>query len=529
MSSVQCLRELMNQRLTAAAEEIFTVFQKTIVEFEEEIDRQRRLLDIVWKPEIRLHRTELPQQHVCKEQKILPEQQSFVVWKPEINVHRIEPPQQHVCKEEEIPADQQLCNQERNSSLDREDPEPPQIKEEQEELCTSLEREDLVLQQETKTFMLTPTYGESGNSEDKTLDLSPDETQSAAEKEHVVSISVVPETNSDDQLLSYNSYVAESRDHKGDKHEDSGTTRNEETKPQKRLNKSKNITNNQDNTTTLKIHSNTVTGKTSLKCDTCGKSFKHKYSLHAHLRVHTGEKPYVCNTCEKRFSSTSALKAHLTIHTSEKPHFCRTCGKRFSNESELKSHSRIHKDEKQYSCKTCGKRFKFSNGLSIHMRIHTGEKPYLCNTCGKHFRHVQALKEHLRIHTGERPYSCKTCGNNFRHLSGLKNHVRIHTGEKLCPCKICGKSLRSSSGMLYHMRTHTVERPYVCNTCGKRYRQMADLKTHMSIHTGEKPFTCTLCVRAFRLPGNLTVHMRRVHKSEKTYVPLVDRCLSGSH
>eukprot|EP00064_Thunnus_orientalis_P019224 superscaffoldBa00004717_g19339 len=107
----QCLRELMNQRLTAAAEEIFTVFQKTIVEFEEEIDRQRKLLDIVWKPEIRLHRTELPQQHVCKE--------------------------------EEIPADQQLCNQERNSSLDREDPEPPQIKEEQEELCTSLEGEQL--------------------------------------------------------------------------------------------------------------------------------------------------------------------------------------------------------------------------------------------------------------------------------------------------------------------------------------------------------------------------------------------------
>ena len=57
MSSVQCLRELINQRLTAAAEEIFAVFQKTIVEFEEEIDRQRRLLDVVWKPEIRLHRT----------------------------------------------------------------------------------------------------------------------------------------------------------------------------------------------------------------------------------------------------------------------------------------------------------------------------------------------------------------------------------------------------------------------------------------------------------------------------------------
>ena len=56
MTSVQYLRELMNERLSAAAEEIFRDFQKTIVQYVEEIDRQRRMLDIVWKPEIKLHR-----------------------------------------------------------------------------------------------------------------------------------------------------------------------------------------------------------------------------------------------------------------------------------------------------------------------------------------------------------------------------------------------------------------------------------------------------------------------------------------
>ncbi|GLD50647.1 zinc finger protein 124-like isoform X1 [Lates japonicus] len=103
--------------------DLFRVFEQTIVEYEEEIDRQRRLLDIVWKPEIRLHRTELPQQHVCKEEEVLTEQQ--------------------------------LCNQERNSSLDQEEPEPPQIKEEQEEVCSSQEGEQLVLKQESQTFMLS--------------------------------------------------------------------------------------------------------------------------------------------------------------------------------------------------------------------------------------------------------------------------------------------------------------------------------------------------------------------------------------
>ena len=56
MSAVQHLRELMNERVSAVAEEIFQIFQKTIVEYEEEIDRQRRLRDMIWKPEIKLHR-----------------------------------------------------------------------------------------------------------------------------------------------------------------------------------------------------------------------------------------------------------------------------------------------------------------------------------------------------------------------------------------------------------------------------------------------------------------------------------------
>ncbi|XP_037553724.1 uncharacterized protein LOC119430392 [Nematolebias whitei] len=100
MSSVQSLREFISERLTAAAEEIFTEFEKTIVRYEEEIDRQRRLLDISWKPHTHLHTTELPQ---------------------------------HILKEEKILTEQQLCNQERNTSLDQEEPGPPQMKEDQEE------------------------------------------------------------------------------------------------------------------------------------------------------------------------------------------------------------------------------------------------------------------------------------------------------------------------------------------------------------------------------------------------------------
>ena len=54
---MEYLREFVNERLTVAAEEIFRVVKRTIVEYEQELERQRRLLDMVWKPEVRLHRT----------------------------------------------------------------------------------------------------------------------------------------------------------------------------------------------------------------------------------------------------------------------------------------------------------------------------------------------------------------------------------------------------------------------------------------------------------------------------------------
>ncbi|MED6265567.1 hypothetical protein CHARACLAT_026793 [Characodon lateralis] len=59
MSSAQSLREFIRERLTAAAEEIFTAVDETIVHYEEELDRQRRLLEICWKPQIKLQRIDL--------------------------------------------------------------------------------------------------------------------------------------------------------------------------------------------------------------------------------------------------------------------------------------------------------------------------------------------------------------------------------------------------------------------------------------------------------------------------------------
>uniref|UniRef100_A0AAQ4QES1 C2H2-type domain-containing protein n=1 Tax=Gasterosteus aculeatus aculeatus TaxID=481459 RepID=A0AAQ4QES1_GASAC len=357
MSSVEYLREFVSERLSAAAEEICGVFVKTIFEYEEEIDRQRRLLDVVWKPHIKLHRLELPQSRVCKE-------------------------------EEEVLCDQQLCLQERNPSLDQEDPDPPQIKEEQEELCSSQEGEQLEPKQEADTFTLTPTCEETDHCDDETPFLNPDRSQSESETEPPA---ITCTSGLDEEIDCERFVVPEPNDN------------NKE--PQQQI--------------------LAPPGDKTFLCETCGKYFQHKKSLLAHVkRFHSVDQPYVCNTC----------------------------GKRFMDKSPFELHKRVHSDEKPFSCQICGKYFKFSNGLKFHMETHTGERPFSCNTCGKTFTLKSHLTFHTRIHTGERPYSCITCGKTFTQTSHLKSHTRIHTGEKPYCCKICERCFRSSSNLIVHMR-----------------------------------------------------------------------------
>ncbi|XP_065325641.1 uncharacterized protein LOC135932203 [Pelmatolapia mariae] len=127
------------------------------------------------------------------------------IWKPEITTYSKDLAQQCVFKQEDL-HDQQVCNQERNSSLNQEDPELPWIKEEPEELCTSEEREQLLLKDETDTFMVT--FDESE-----------------------------PEPNRD-QLLSHNSPAPESQDQGENEHVESESTRKPELKNSNSVNNS---------------------------------------------------------------------------------------------------------------------------------------------------------------------------------------------------------------------------------------------------------------------------------------------------
>ncbi|XP_055783627.1 uncharacterized protein LOC129858435 [Salvelinus fontinalis] len=136
MSKLQLLNVYVTERLTAAVAEISVAVDRTVVELYEEISRSkeennrlRRLLDLVFNPEIKLHKADAQQL-----------------------THLIS---------EEVPPEQQHCEQEWSPSLVQEDPVPTQIKEEQEELQTSQEEEQLQGPFDTKDSIFTSPCVES--------------------------------------------------------------------------------------------------------------------------------------------------------------------------------------------------------------------------------------------------------------------------------------------------------------------------------------------------------------------------------
>ncbi|XP_054604671.2 zinc finger protein 37 homolog [Nothobranchius furzeri] len=427
MSSAQSLREFIRERLTAAAAEIFSEFEQTIVRYEEEIDRQRRLLEISWKPQI--------------------------------NVHRIELPLHDVSKDEEVLTDQQLWNQERTSSLDQEQPEPPQMKLEQDEseplqvleqdeLCMSQDEEQLVLKQETVTSLVTPAdedrdhHGPEPDRHQLLLSQFPEAEIRAAAPESTE----LPQHHvwEKEEVLTDQQFCTKETSTSLDQKEPEPPLIKEEQQEHCIRQHEGSFILKQENLTIVKT-SPDETDRCEPEPDRnkplCQSSTEaENQDQDGHLNENSAPNSHDEPTQNKRRQQTKdhrngvscrKIKRHKTAPRDERPFKCKTCGNSFSSKGVLTVHLRTHTGEKPFRCNTCGKCFSQRNNLTTHMRTHTGEKPFRCNTCGKCFSQSNNLTDHIRTHTGEKPYLCKTCGKRFSAKSGLTSHIKNKHGPSV--------------------------------------------------------------------------------------------------
>ncbi|KAF3706859.1 GDNF-inducible zinc finger protein 1 Zinc finger protein 336 [Channa argus] len=280
MSKIEMLRLLINQRLTAAAEEIFGVFGSTIAEYEEEIsrsklelERQRRLLELSRKPQVSV---QVPGTAFSEQQQ----------WNSGQGLNETKPPR---IKEEEDEDELWPSSQEERPLTEPIDVksvlfESGEVREEQDKdhVTTSLQ---MLTSQNPVDAELDPQVGTSVQQTSSEAPKASDCASGNGQLDSVELETPLPEVV-DSYICTICGRVFAQRGHWA-KHVQ--VHRKLETKVDK-----------------------------SYTCDICGKRLTRFDGYQKHLRIHTGEKPYCCNECGRRFSDNSNYKRHIRTHAGQK-------------------------------------------------------------------------------------------------------------------------------------------------------------------------------------------------------------------
>ncbi|KAM9425647.1 uncharacterized protein KZ484_011649 [Pholidichthys leucotaenia] len=302
---------------------------------------------------------------------------------------------------------------------EQQEPKPPWVNEEEEELFISLEGEQPVVKLEAETFMVTPISEENKQSE--------------------------AEPNSE-QVLSHNCTATEIQDEEGNRHVDSKSVTEEEPKPKKRRLKTRSHSTSDDDSLTSKTLCENETEAPQLH------NCKEEEVLTVQQLWNQESNSHLCQE-EQDAAQVKEEEEELSTSQEEDDFGLKQEADTFmvtptyedndNNEREPRSEQLLSHTSPDIESQDQGAGKNVNPGSSKHeepkKRLHRNRSdsnnvenlPMLenqCETGGQNFTQRGSLIAYMRIHTGEKPFSCETCGQSFTQRFYLKKHMKIHTG-----------------------------------------------------------------------------------------------------
>ena len=307
------------------------------------------------------------------------------------------------------------------------------------------------------------------------------------------------------------------------------------------------------------------------KCDICGRSFTHPYSLIRHNQiVHEKLKPHKCKMCEKTFSQSANLNLHIgRVHKRDEVNVEKS---EINQSQEIKSQivhegsknssddSKIQEEEikLQFKCQFCSRNYSSEQFLGYHVNsFHKVKDDLDMNALAKKIENIrnennkskekigkqsfrgehnisnisETLKSETTINFDEfnkiisensQYFKCDLCGKSFTELNSLRQHIPIvHLKLKI---NMESKNEPLSTNVLeendinvnkYDISMHERSKEFhKCQKCGKHYNRSCNLLQHVkSVHEGQK-YVCDInnCNKFFTQPQSLERHKKHIHK-----------------
>ncbi|XP_051811661.1 zinc finger protein 135-like isoform X1 [Acanthochromis polyacanthus] len=353
--------------------------------------------------------------------------------------------------------------------------------------------------------------------------------------------------------------------------------------------------------------------KKMLSCSVCGLQRQFHSQMKLHMRSHTGEKPYSCSSCSKKFTRKAMLTQHMAVHSKVKPFSCIDCGKRFCWNFQLRKHKcpakssaidRLfkrgtykkskasvepddndsdfwRKPRKHWSGFTYNRK-KNERGVSDR-EYNMKKKPLSCPSDKTKVEHKNDSEDAPSALVSEK--HCKFSEIEIQRvvkqeeleptdakeeleeleLPGIKEEQeetdiakftlssvsmkteeneekpqssQLHQRDSMEEPKPVSnpdnemsdpsetdvsdgdwgetRETRSDSNSTVVNVRRNGEKSFVCPVCGKIFGRKGNLETHLRTHTGERPFSCPLCNKTFTTKLIMKMHMS-VHTGEKRF------------